>query len=130
MRLTRRGKRVGRRTARQLIPLLPSFIGLLTGLLRDSRVSLLDRGFLLAVIAYVLSPLDLIPDVLGVLGLSDDLFLLALAVRRLILRAGDDVVTDHWSGDEGGLGRLRTALDDLGDILPKPVRRALRSWAE
>lgn len=121
---------MARRTARDLLPQLPSFLRLLGGLLRDGRVSLVDRAFLLAVIAYVLSPLDLIPDVLGLLGLTDDLFLLALAVRRLILRTGEDVILDHWKGDEGGLRSLRGALDDLGDILPGPVRKALRGWVQ
>lgn len=130
MRITRRGRRAARRTAGRLVPLLPSFVRLLGGLLRDRRVSLLDRGFLLAVILYVISPLDLIPDVLGVLGLTDDLFLLALAVRRLVTAAGDEVVQDHWSGGDEGLTHLREALNDLGSLLPRPVRKILRSWAD
>lgn len=129
MRITRRGRRAARRTAGRLVPLLPSFVRLLGGLLRDRRVSLLDRGFLVAVILYVLSPLDLIPDVLGVLGLTDDLFLLALAVRRLVTGAGEDVVREHWSGGADGLRRLQEALADLGSLLPRPVRGILRSWA-
>ena len=124
----RRSKKDAKGLARTLVPLLPSFVRLLGGLMRDARVSLLDRGLLVAVILYVVSPLDLLPDILGVFGLTDDLFLLALTVRRLFLRAGDDVVESHWGGSRSELHRLREAVEALGELLPAPVRGALESF--
>ncbi len=54
---------------------------------RDPRVPWLAKGVALAVVAYALSPIDLIPDFIPVLGLLDDLLLLplgiALAVRLI-----------------------------------------------
>lgn len=128
MRLRKGGRRgVAKGTARSLVPLLPSLVRLLGGLMRDGRVSVLDRGLLVAAVLYVLSPLDLIPDVLGVFGLTDDLFLLALLVRRLIINAGVDVVRDHWNGGKGELRRLLDAIEDLGSLLPGPIRGMLES---
>ncbi|MDR6834297.1 MULTISPECIES: DUF1232 domain-containing protein [unclassified Sphingopyxis] len=54
---------------------------------RDSRVPMLARFLAVAVAAYALSPIDLIPDFIPVLGWLDDLFIVPLglwAVRRLI----------------------------------------------
>ncbi len=47
---------------------------------RDPRVSWKVKGLALLVAAYVLSPIDLIPDVIPVLGILDELILLPLAV--------------------------------------------------
>ena len=128
MRLTRASGRGAKKLAKALVPQLPAFLKLLGGMMRDARVSLLDRGLVVAVILYVVSPLDLIPDFLGILGLSDDLFLLALVVRRLVLGAGEEVVASHWSGTAAELRRLRDAVDELGGLLPGPVRGMLGSF--
>lgn len=124
----RRSRPGARQLARTLVPMLPAVVRLLGGLMRDRRVSLLDRGLLVAVILYVVSPLDLIPDVFGVLGLTDDLFLAGLALRRLLLGAGSDVLADHWSGSGRDLRRLVSAVDRLGSLLPAPVRSILESF--
>ncbi|HKX89527.1 MAG TPA: YkvA family protein [Sphingopyxis sp.] len=54
---------------------------------RDPRVPMLARILAVAVAAYALSPIDLIPDFIPVLGWLDDLIIVPLgllAVRRLI----------------------------------------------
>lgn len=124
-----RGRRRARQAVRTLLPQLPSFLRLLVRLFLDRRVSLLDKGMLVGVVLYVLMPLDLVPDFLGVLGMADDLFLLGLAIRRLVSRAGDEVVAEHWTGDGKGLRELTGGLDDLGPLVPGPVQRALTAYA-
>ncbi|AHB48567.1 hypothetical protein W911_09485 [Hyphomicrobium nitrativorans NL23] len=47
---------------------------------RDPRVSWVVKALAVLVAAYVLSPIDLIPDFIPVLGLLDELILLPLAV--------------------------------------------------
>lgn len=54
---------------------------------RDPRVPMLARILAIAVAAYALSPIDLIPDFIPVLGWLDDLLIVPLGlwvVRRLI----------------------------------------------
>lgn len=130
MKLFRRGGKQSREVASRLIPVLPRFVGLLFRLLLDRRVRLLDKGLVVGVVAYVLMPLDLVPDVLGLLGWSDDLFLMGLALRRLVLNAGDEVIRSNWRGSPEGLERLEGGLEDLGTLLPGPVHRLLKGFAE
>lgn len=90
----------GRRThAKELAMLLPNLLSLLRGLIRDPRLGRLDKSLLIVAVAWVASPIDLIPEFIPVLGPLDDVVVVALILRRLVRRAGPDVVTDHWRGD-------------------------------
>lgn len=115
-----------RETIKQLIRDLPRFVKLLWSLYRDPRVSVLDKGLVLATIAYIVVPMDLIPDFLPVLGQIDDVYLLALALDRLLNNAGIDLLLEHWEGEVASLEMAITALDKAGSFLPEQVRSLLR----
>ncbi len=67
------------------------------GVLRDPRTPAISRWCLRAAIAYLLSPLDLIPDFIPVLGQLDDVIVvsLLLAIARFFVPA--QVLADHRS---------------------------------
>ena len=108
---------------------LPNFLRLLVRLIRDARVSGLDKAFLGFVLFYTLAPADLIPDFFWMFGLFDDVYLIGLALSRLLGRAGPDVLLEHWTGDPRELGFLVERVGDVGDLLPRGVRRSLRRSA-
>lgn len=126
-RLRRRdaGQKHDREALKQLIRDLPRFLALLWGLYRDARVSILDKGLVIATIGYIIMPMDLIPDFIPVLGQLDDLYLLALALDRLLNNAGVDVLLDHWRGEVASLELAISALDRAGSFLPEQVRNLL-----
>ena len=103
----------------------PAVLKLFGRLLTDARVSVVDRGLVAAVVAYVIAPIDLIPDFLGLVGVIDDLFLVGIALERLLSRAPARVVHEHWDGSREGLLGLTAELQALGDMLPDGVRRVL-----
>jgi uncharacterized membrane protein YkvA (DUF1232 family) len=121
---TRRARR--RKTAVKLLRELPNLVKLLVRLMRDARVSKLDKAAFGAVMAYVLLPIDLIPDFFGVLGLTDDLFLIGLSLNRLFAHAGADVLIEHWDGDPRALGYFLEGIEEIGRLLPPSIRNALR----
>lgn len=61
---------------------------------RDPRVPWYARLFALCVAAYALSPLDLIPDMIPVLGYLDDLLLIPLGVVLAIRMIPDEVLAE------------------------------------
>ena len=125
----RRGPRVGaRRTVLGAIAQIPAYVRLLWGLLTDARVSVVDKLLVAGAVAYVISPVDLIPDFIPFLGQVDDLYLVVLALKRLIGRAGMDVLADHWSGDREDLtpSSLDAVLLAAAFFLPVRIRRRLR----
>lgn len=127
-RLRRRGRAevTDRETLKQLVRDIPNFLKLLYRLYRDPRVAAVDKGIVLATIGYIVMPVDLVPDFLPFLGQIDDIYLLALALDRLLNNAGIDVLLDHWEGDVGSLETAIAGLDRAGSVLPAPIRNALR----
>ncbi|HEU4884467.1 MAG TPA: YkvA family protein [Longimicrobium sp.] len=105
---------------------LPAYAKLLARLAVDPRVSKVDKGIVAAVLVYLVSPVDLVPDwVFPVVGQIEDVYLLALALSRLMNNAGMDVLLDHWDGDPATLGMALDALDGASAILPAPLRAIL-----
>ena len=97
----------GRRVAaRELATLLPNLVALFRGLLRDPRVPRRTRVWLFVGVGWLLSPIDLVPEFIPVLGPLDDALLAALVVRHLVKRAGREVVAEAWPGDPATLERM------------------------
>ena len=125
-----------RNAATSLLRQAPAVLRLFGRLMTDVRVSVLDRGLVAAVIAYVISPWDLIPDFLSIIGVVDDLFLIGVALDRLLMRAPAEVVEEHWDGTREGLEALTAELQAIGEALPNALRSLLHgrvangAWGE
>ena len=117
-----------KRTVMYYIRQLPQYLRLLTGLITDRRVAMVDKLLVVGAIAYIVMPVDFIPDFIPFFGEVDDLYLLVMALQRLIANAGRTVLLDYWSGAPADLAdlNLRGALTAAAFFLPKRIRRRLR----
>ena len=118
-----------KRTVMGTMKELPNFLRLLGGLITDMRVSTTDKLLVAGAVAYILLPMDFIPDFIPFLGEVDDIFVLVLALQRLIANAGRAVVQDHWMGDPKQLGSLdlERTLAAAAFFLPRRLRRRLKT---
>ena len=95
-------------SVRDLLLVLPDLTILLLRLLRDRRVPILHKGVAVAGVAYVLSPIDLVPALFfGPIGLLDDLFVVAACLSRVLNHVHPDVVRGHWSGQGDALETIQ-----------------------
>jgi uncharacterized membrane protein YkvA (DUF1232 family) len=100
----------GRRlAARELAALLPNLIRLFRDLAKDDRVPRRAKIVLAIAGIWLVSPIDLLPEFLPVIGPLDDAVVAALALRYLIARAGADVVREHWRGEPATLDAILRA---------------------
>lgn len=118
-----------KRTVLGAIGQIPNFLRLLYGLLTDSRVDAVDKLLVAGAVGYVIMPMDLIPDFIPFIGEVDDVFVLTLAIRRLMQNAGRTVLMDHWMGDPDELAdlNLQNMLGAAAFFLPRRLRRRLRT---
>jgi uncharacterized membrane protein YkvA (DUF1232 family) len=88
---------------REALQLLPDVIRLLRRLAADPQLPRGIRVRLWLLLGYLLLPIDLVPDVIPVLGYADDVIVVALALRSVVRRAGPDALARHWPGTPDGL---------------------------
>ena len=129
-RVSRRERRDVRGRMSNFLMFLPNMVGLLGRLLKDARVPTAEKALFLAAIVYVISPIDLIPDIFPFIGQVDDLYMVALTLLRLINRSSEDVVREHWQGG-GDIVSLADSVASIAPmLLPKRVARVLTSKVE
>jgi len=94
-------------TVREALRLLPDLVRLLRRLAVDRSLPRGVRIRLWLLLGYLLSPIDLVPDVIPVLGYADDVVVVALALRSVVRRAGGAALENAWPGGPAGLAVVR-----------------------
>lgn len=86
-------------------------------LIRDPRLSPWIRfGLPLLAGAYLLMPIDILPDAFLGLGQLDDLAVIWIAMQLLLRLAPDDIVSQYRSGDKPGPAKQsKQSTDDVID---------------
>jgi uncharacterized membrane protein YkvA (DUF1232 family) len=92
---------------RESLRLLPDVIRLLSRLARDKTLPLGLRVRLWVLLAYLASPIDLVPDFIPVVGYADDAILIAATLRSIARVAGAPALARHWPGTPQGLAAVR-----------------------
>jgi uncharacterized membrane protein YkvA (DUF1232 family) len=94
----------GRRTeARAFARFIPDCLVLLRRLIGDQNVPRRRKLVLLALVAYLSVPIDLVPDFIPVVGQLDDVLVAALALRYALRSGGPQLLRQHWPGPEQSL---------------------------
>jgi len=111
-----------RGSLRQAFRLLPDALRLVRRLASDRTLPRGIRVRLALLLAYLALPVDLIPDVIPVIGYADDAIIVIAVLRSVVRRAGIDPVRAHWPGTDDGFSVLMR-LTGIGNQWP-PAPRA------
>jgi uncharacterized membrane protein YkvA (DUF1232 family) len=89
--------------AREVARFVPDAAAMLRGVLTDPRVPQSAKVEAGAALAYLVSPVNRMTSWVPMVGKVDDVAVLAFALRRLLVGAGEPVLRDHWRGHPRGL---------------------------
>src|SRR4029079_7930758 len=92
--------------AKDLAGFLPACATMLRRLRKDPRGPARAKAAVAFAALWVLSPIDLIPEFLPVIGPLDDIVVIALALRFAARRIPREVLEEAWDGDPRLLDRL------------------------
>ena len=98
----------------------PSALRLAIALYRDRTLPRSLRWRMRIALIYNLVPINIIPDFVPVIGLLDNVLVLAWALRSSVRIAGPEVVSAHWKGTQAALHALYRALRLPGQPLHEP----------
>ena len=110
---------------KQLFVDFPALLKLIYRLLKDYRVSAVDKAILGGIVVYVINPMDLIPDAIPVIGQIDDAYLIALGLLRLLNRTDVEVLQEHWEGQHDIVDLLKEIEELAVFYLPNRVQTLL-----
>lgn len=90
----------------ETLRILPDMVRLLRRLAADRSLPRAVRVRLWVLLAYLTSPIDIIPDFIPILGYADDAIITVVVLRSIVRRAGIDAVRAKWPGTEDGFHAL------------------------
>lgn len=102
-------------------------IGFLKNVASDERIPERDKKVLLAMMALVLSPFDIIPDWIPVFGQLDDLIILAIIMDYFFQVLDDRILLSHWPWGMKSFVQIRGIARLLQFFVPRFVKK--RMWA-
>jgi uncharacterized membrane protein YkvA (DUF1232 family) len=90
----------------EALRLLPDVLRLVRRLAVDPDMPRGVRVRLWLLLAYLALPIDLVPDIVPVLGYADDAVVVTAVLRSVVRRAGVAAVRTHWPGTDDGFAAL------------------------
>ena len=94
----------------ELLRIVPDLVRLVRGLLADQSIPLGARLALVGLLAWLINPIDLIPEFIPVLGPLDDVVVAVLVLRYVRRRLGVDELRQRWPGTPEGFALLSGIL--------------------
>lgn len=96
--------------ARDLIRVVPDLLRLLKSVITDREAPLDVRLVLVGVVAWIISPIDLIPEFIPVIGPLDDLVVAIVALRYTRRRMGLVALRQRWRGTDDGFDLITRVI--------------------
>jgi uncharacterized membrane protein YkvA (DUF1232 family) len=93
-------------SARELLAVVPDVVRLLRSVIGDRTVPIDVRLVLVGLLAWIISPIDLIPEFIPVLGPIDDVVVAVVAMRYVRRRIGVEDLRRRWTGSADGFALL------------------------
>ena len=93
-------------SVRDILAVIPDLLRLLRSLIGDGSVPADVRVVLVGLLAWIVSPIDLIPEFIPGLGPLDDVIVAIVALRYVRRRLGLDELRRRWTGTDDGFGLL------------------------
>ena len=92
------------------VRLVPDIARLVRSLVADRRTPAGVRLALLGLVAWLVSPIDLVPEFIPVIGPLDDIVVAVLVLRYARRRVGEAELRRRWTGSPTGFDLLLAVL--------------------
>jgi uncharacterized membrane protein YkvA (DUF1232 family) len=91
--------------------IMPDIAALFYRLFRDKRVDFKTKIMVGGVLAYIVSPIELIPDFIPFIGKIDDLALAFFALNKILNEIPNNIVVENWEGNDDIIIKVREGVE-------------------
>ena len=102
-------------SVREILAVIPDLLRLLRSLITDASIPTDVRVVLIGLLAWIVSPIDLIPEFIPGLGPLDDVIVAIVALRYVRRRIGVEELRRRWSGTTDGFSLLLRVIGTGAD---------------
>jgi uncharacterized membrane protein YkvA (DUF1232 family) len=111
----------------QYLMILPDLTHLMIKLLVDKEVSSQVKTYILVAMAYLISPIDFVPDFIPVAGFIDDLIIIVTILNKIINTLEVKLlekIKSYWAGDDDVFARIKeivAVINEFSAKIPKGI---------
>jgi uncharacterized membrane protein YkvA (DUF1232 family) len=91
----------------------------------DQRIPLQNRIVLGGLVTYLITPIDIIPDFIPILGWLDDAFVTLLILDYVFNSADTDIILQHYPWNKSGFNKMRNYVGRLSWLVPPRLKNIL-----
>lgn len=97
----------------EYVLIVPDIVALIYRLLKDERVKIKTKLEISAAVAYIIFPIDIIPEFIPLIGKIDDVAVLFFALNRIINEVPINIIAENWAGKNDLVVVLKKAVEFL-----------------
>ena len=97
----------------------------ITNVANDSRIPSRDKKVLMAMVALLVSPFDIIPDWIPVVGLLDDFIILGFILDYFFTVLDSNLLLSHYPWDMKSFARVRSIARAFNFVVPGFIKKRL-----
>lgn len=97
----------------EYVLIVPDIVALIYRLLKDERVKIKTKLEISAAVAYIIFPIDIIPEFIPFIGKIDDVAVLFFALNRIINEVPINIIAENWAGKNDLVVVLKKAVEFL-----------------
>lgn len=88
----------------------------------DERIPARDKKVILALVALIISPIDIIPDWIPIIGVLDDLIILAIVLDYLFNVLDQNILLSHYPWNMKSYTWVRRAAKTVTGLTPAFIK--------
>ncbi len=111
----------------QYLLIFPDLVHLMIKLIGDKEVSPKTKGMIVIGFAYLISPIDVVPDFIPVFGFVDDLLITVLLLNKIINTGEEELkkkIKAYWVGEDDIFLKVKeivAAMNELSAKIPRSI---------
>ena len=101
------------------------FIDFVRDVAEDNRIPIQNRIVLGGLLAYLLTPIDIVPDFIPILGWLDDAFVTLIIMDYIFNSADSKLILQHYPWNKKHFEKMKVYSERLSWLVPDRVKRIL-----